>query len=78
VPWTRRWLRSADRASADVVLKYHTVRGADVDLKVLEERRRTAATEPAKPGILGRLVVALYPCSSMTTPLSARPASVST
>jgi hypothetical protein len=59
----------ADRASADVLLKYHTVRGSYVDLKELEERQRRGETEPAKAGILGRLVVVLFKPASTTTPL---------
>jgi hypothetical protein len=59
----------AERAAADVILKYHTVRGSDVDLKVLEERQRKGATGPAKEGILGSLVVGIFRPSSMTTPL---------
>lgn len=59
----------AERAAADVILKYHTVRGSDVDLEVLEERQRKGTTGPAKEGILGSLVVGIFRPSSMTTPL---------
>jgi hypothetical protein len=57
-----------DAGTADVVLKYHVVRGSDVNLEVLEKAQKAGQTEPVREGILGKLVVVLYPSGS-TAPL---------
>jgi Domain of unknown function (DUF4136) len=46
--------------SADVVVRYYTLRSADVDLKLLEKMQREGQKDPAPVRMLGRLVVALY------------------
>jgi hypothetical protein len=58
-----------DARTTDVVLKYHVVRGSDVDLEVLEKAQRAGRTEPVREGILGKLVVVLYRTGSTSTPL---------
>ena len=58
----------AEPNAADVILKYHTVRGTDVDLKALEKAQKPGQTEPLATKMLGKLVVVLYPRGS-TTPL---------
>ena len=58
----------ADAAAADAILKYHVVRGTDVDLKALE-KAPPAASGPAPTKTLGKLVVVLYPKGSTETPL---------
>jgi Domain of unknown function (DUF4136) len=57
----------ADAATADTILKYHVVRGTDVDLKALEKAPPAAGPAPTKT--LGKLVVVLYPKGSTETPL---------
>lgn len=57
-----------DQGKSDVVLKYHTVRGSDVDLEQLEKWQKSGQTEPASEAILGSLLVVLYRTGS-TTPL---------
>jgi hypothetical protein len=46
--------------SADVVVRYYTLRGADVDLKTLEKMQREGQKDLAPTRILGSLVVALF------------------
>jgi hypothetical protein len=47
----------AEAAKTDVVIKYHTVRAADVDLDVLKQRQKEGRTDPAPTSILGILKV---------------------
>ena len=58
----------ADPAAADAILKYHVVRGTDVDLKALE-KSASEASGPAPTKMLGKLVVVLYPKGSTENPL---------
>ena len=58
----------ADAGTADTTLKYHVVRGTDVDLKALE-KSPAAASGPAPTKMLGKLVVVLYPKGSVDNPL---------
>jgi hypothetical protein len=58
----------ADGGTADTTLKYHVVRGTDVDLKALE-KSSAAASGPAPTKMLGKLVVVLYPKGSTDNPL---------
>lgn len=59
----------AEAGAADTTLKYHVVRGTDVDLKALEKASPAAAGATAPTKTLGKLVVVLYPKGSTETPL---------
>lgn len=59
----------AERSAADVILKYHSVRGSDVELEVLEKRQRKGEPGPAQESILGTLAVGIFQSSRMTTPV---------
>ncbi len=59
----------ADPSAADAIVKYHVVRGTDVDLKALEKAPPAASGQPAPTKTLGKLVVVLYPRGSTETPL---------
>jgi hypothetical protein len=48
---------NAEAAKAQVVIKHHTVRAADVGLDVLEKRQKEGNTDPAPTSILGVLMV---------------------
>ena len=59
----------AEPSAADTILKYHVVRGTDVDLNALEKAPPSASAQPAPTKTLGKLVVVLYPRGSTETPL---------
>lgn len=59
----------AEAGTADAILKYHVVRGTDVDLKALEKPSAAAQQQPAQTKILGKLVIVLYPRGSTENPL---------
>lgn len=56
-----------DVDKADVILKYHTLRSDEVDLKLLEKLDREGKHEIVPTKMIGTLVVALYPPRSTET-----------
>jgi hypothetical protein len=59
----------APEASADVVLKYHSVRGTYVDLKSLEKSQKQGQSGGGTETAVGTLVVVLYPRGETEKPL---------
>jgi len=50
-----------ESGKADVTLTYHSVAGADVDMKMLEKWQKEGHTDPMPTKVLGSLAVVLFP-----------------
>jgi hypothetical protein len=61
--------KKVESGPADVILKYHSLRSADVDLKAVEKAQREGQKEPVPTTLIGSLVVVIYPSKSVETPL---------
>jgi hypothetical protein len=59
----------APEASADVILKYHSVRGTYVDLKSLEKSQKQGQSGGGTETAVGTLVVVIYPRGETEKPL---------
>jgi len=54
-------LQKVDAGKGDVTIRYHVIRGADVDMDLLKKLQKESQTAPAPEKILGSLAVVLYP-----------------
>jgi hypothetical protein len=53
-------LKKVDAGKGDVAIRYHVVRGSDVDLDLLKKLQKESQTAPAPEKILGSLAIVLY------------------
>lgn len=61
--------KKAPAASADVIVKYHSVRGTYVDLKSLEKAQKQGQAGGGTETAVGTLVIVMYPRGETEKPL---------